>query len=162
MSRLAILYRQHGAALMQYLHRAFGHVEPAEDLLQETLLQAARQPQRLADAVSPRAWLFTIARNVAVTAHRRRRPAATLPGELPATAGPIEDPRLDRLRLAITRLPDHQREPLELRLREELSYEEIAAVLGIPVGTVRSRLHEAVRRLRAALVGEGDPTPTEQ
>ena len=72
-TQLATLYRTHGPALLTYLRRAFGGVEPAEDLLQETLLQAARQPGRLAEAVSPRAWLFAIARNVALTAIRRRR-----------------------------------------------------------------------------------------
>ena len=149
-SQLAALYREHGAALLAYLRRTFGQVDSPEDLLQETLLQAARRPGRATGAVSPRAWLFTLARNVGVTALRRRKPTAALPQDVPASNG-REDPRLDRLRRAIAELPDHQREALELRLSDELSYEEIAAVLEIPVGTVRSRLHHAVRRLREAM-----------
>ena len=55
------------------------------------------------------------------------------------------------MRKAIAQLAPELRETLELRIEQELSYEEIAGVLEIPVGTVRSRLHHAVRRLRAAL-----------
>ena len=55
------------------------------------------------------------------------------------------------MRLAMAELPEQIRETLELRLRDELSYEEIAAVLEIPLGTVRSRLHTALRLLRAAM-----------
>jgi len=150
---LASLYREHGAALLTYLRRSFGRVEPAEDLLQETLLQAARRPERVAEAVSPRAWLFAVARRVGTTALRRRRIVAELPADL-AAAEPGEDPRLERVRQAIARLAPALRETLELRLRHELSYEEIATALGIPVGTVRSRLHHAVRRLRNAVTIE--------
>jgi RNA polymerase sigma-70 factor (ECF subfamily) len=64
------------------------------------------------------------------------------------------DERLAAVRAAIASLPEAQRETLELRLRNELSYEEIAAVLGIPVGTVRSRLHGAVKTLRDRLAGD--------
>lgn len=55
------------------------------------------------------------------------------------------------MREAIAQLAPELRETLELRLTDELSYEEIASVLGVPVGTVRSRLHNAVRRLRTVL-----------
>jgi RNA polymerase sigma-70 factor (ECF subfamily) len=71
-------------------------------------------------------------------------------------AGPAEDPRLENMRAAIAGLPEALRETLALRLRAELSYEEIAETLQIPVGTVRSRLHDAVRRLRAAVSGKAD------
>ena len=149
-ARLESLYRDVGPGLLRYLRRRFGDAGQAEDLLQETFSQAARCLQRLSQAGSPRAWLFTIARNVGVTALRRHRKLNPLPAELPARERP-EDPRLDSVRQAVSGLPDTLREAIELRLREELSYEEIAAVLEIPVGTVRSRLHHAVRRLRAAV-----------
>ena len=58
------------------------------------------------------------------------------------------------MRRAVADLPAEHRETLELRLHHDLSYEDIAQVLGIPVGTVRSRLHNAVRRLRVRLCGE--------
>lgn len=149
-TRLEKLYVDLGPSLLAYLRRCFGDAHAAEDLLQETFLQAARHEERLSRAVWPRAWLFAIARNVAVTALRRRRVTRPLPAE-PAAAEPVTDPRLERVREAIGGLPETLRETLELRLRDKLSYEEIAAVLEIPLGTVRSRLHHAMRRLRAAV-----------
>ena len=64
------------------------------------------------------------------------------------------DQRIGEMRRAIAKLPDEMRETLELRLADDLSYEEIAAVLEIPVGTVRSRLHNAVRKLREEMCHE--------
>jgi len=151
--RLQSLYAEHGPALLSFLRRGFARAGDAEDLLQETFVQAIRTPDRLNDAASPRAWLFAVARRVAITAWRRRRPQASLPDGL---AAPAIDagPDLQCMRECIARLPDLQRETLELRLRDGLSYEEIADVLGIPIGTVRSRLHHAVKRLREELTHE--------
>jgi RNA polymerase sigma factor (sigma-70 family) len=151
--RLEALYRDVGPDLLTYLRRAAGDLHTAEDLLHETFLQAARKLERLADAVSVRAWLYAIARHVAWTAYRRRRPGVALPAGLVASEE-VEDPRMEPMRQAIEELPAAMRETLELRLRSGLSYEEIAEVLAIPVGTVRSRLHGALRLLRAALVGD--------
>jgi RNA polymerase sigma factor (sigma-70 family) len=150
---LASLYREHGPALLAYLRRAFGAYLCPEDLLQDTLLQAAREPAGLARAASPRAWLFGIARHVGLRAARRRKAAVALPTDVPVRTAD-EDPRLEPMRAALECLPPHLRETLELRLRAELTYAEIATVLEIPVGTVRSRLHEAVQRLRRELLNE--------
>ena len=164
---LAALYRAHGPDLLRYLRRSVGGAgaTPApEDLLQETFVQAMRRADALSAVRSPRAWLFGIARNVALTAVRRSRPMQPLDlGAASAGRGEPadEDPRLESMRSAIARLPGTLREALELRLREELSYEEIAEVLGVPVGTVRSRLHHAVRRLREAVGEPGDDAKAE-
>jgi RNA polymerase sigma-70 factor (ECF subfamily) len=139
-------YREHGAALLRYLGRRFGG-DAADDLLQETFVQALRRPQRAGEAVSARAWLFGIARHVGISAFRRRKVMAELPQGV-AAREPDEDSRIGEMRQAIAKLPQEMRETLELRLADDLSYEEIAAVLEIPVGTVRSRLHHAVRKLR--------------
>ncbi|MGA2440990.1 MAG: sigma-70 family RNA polymerase sigma factor [Tepidisphaeraceae bacterium] len=64
------------------------------------------------------------------------------------------DDELAAMREAIAKLPPAMGEPLELRLRENLSYEEIASMLEIPIGTVRSRLHNAMRRLRDEMGAE--------
>jgi len=144
------LYRAHGRPLLAYLARCLGSPQQAEDLLHETFVQALARLDRLAAAVSPASWLFGIARHLALTTRRRRRPMQALPEAVPAKSAE-EDPRLEAMRAALARLPDVHREALELRLRHELSYEEIAEVLGVPLGTVRSRLHHAVRQLRAAL-----------
>ena len=149
--RIERLYREHGPAVFGYLRHMAGARVPAEDLLQETFVQVLRRPDRLQRAVSPRAWLLGIARRLALNALRRRRVMERLPEQVPDRATDQPDDSLGSMRAAIRALPPQQREALELRLAAELSYEEIAAVLEIPVGTVRSRLHHAVRRLRETL-----------
>lgn len=144
------LYRAVGPGLLAYLRRGVRDAHAAEDLLHETFCRAACQPQGLRTAGSPRAWLYAIARNLAITAWRRRRPSIPLADDV---AEPIAaaDPRLEEVSRALRELPPPYRETLELRLREELTYEELAHVLGVPIGTIRSRLHEALRRVRAAV-----------
>ncbi|HEV8608130.1 MAG TPA: RNA polymerase sigma factor [Tepidisphaeraceae bacterium] len=139
-------YRDHGGVLLRYLGRRFGR-DGADDLLQETFVRALRRPQLRGEAVSARAWLFGIARHVGLSAFRRKRVMQELPEGVEARGEEI-DPRIVAMREAIGRLPEGLRETLELRLADDLSYEEIAAVLGIPLGTVRSRLHHAVKKLR--------------
>lgn len=150
LQQLAQLYRDLGPRLLAY----FRHQRPiaglAEDLLQDTFARAARQPGRLARARSARAYLFGIARHLSLDALRRRRPDTEELADLPADP-PREDARLEAMRAAIAALDPIHREPLLLKLHHELDYAEIAEVLGIPVGTVRSRLHHAVRRLRDTL-----------
>jgi RNA polymerase sigma-70 factor, ECF subfamily len=146
MQKIEHLYRAHGPALLAYLQRNFGRSASAQDMLQETFLQALRRQDRLAAADSPRAWLFGIARHVGLTALRNRRPTESLDASPP----PLTElnPELETMREAIAQLLPTMREPLELRLRDNLSYEEIATMLEIPIGTVRSRLHTALQRLR--------------
>jgi RNA polymerase sigma-70 factor (ECF subfamily) len=145
-------YREYGSALLRYLARRFGS-DGADDLLQETFVKALRRPQRAEETVSPRAWLFGIARHVGLTAFRKRKVMTELPAAIEAPAEET-DSRLSEMRQAIAKLPQEMRETLELRLADDLSYEEIAAVLEIPVGTVRSRLHNAVKKLREEMCHE--------
>ena len=127
----------------------------AQDLLQETFIQAIRSKAKLADVSSPRAWLFAVARNIAMNTIRRSPPLVSLPANLSQDCSQ-PDPRIERMRQAITKLPIAQQETLELRLTQELSYQEIATVLEIPLGTVRSRLHNAVGRLRQVMQKAGE------
>lgn len=151
LNRLRLLYAEHGPALLRYLRRLTGRAEGSEDLLQETFVQALKGLDRVDAALSPKAWLFAIARHLGLNARQRRRDLLALPDELPAGPRERPDPRREDMREAIAALPDKQREALQLRLTDGLSYEEIAQVLDIPVGTVRSRLHAAVNTLRDAL-----------
>jgi len=145
------LYRLHGGTLLAYLRRGFSRCGTPEDMLQETFLHALRHQDRLASAVSQRAWLFGVARHVGLTAARRHRPLDVLD----SSAAAVEvRPEIIEMRQAIAALPEISREALELRLREGLSYEEIALMLEIPIGTVRSRLHTAMRQLRATMSEE--------
>lgn len=149
MPQIEAMYRDHAAVLLRYLERNFGWCTSADDLLQETFLRWMAQAHKERSAESPRAFLFGIARHVGLTALRKAKRARTETiGEI--AAKPVVDDNADlaRMRTAITKLPEHIRETLELRLRDELKYEEIATVLEIPIGTVRSRLHTALRMLR--------------
>jgi RNA polymerase sigma-70 factor (ECF subfamily) len=143
------LYRAHGADLISYLRRGFGRWAAPEDLLHETFVQALRNQDRLTQAASPRAWLFGIARHVGLTAARKHRHADSLT-DLPQHRDERR-PQIEAMLDAIASLPEVLRETMELRLREQLSYEEIAQVMQIPVGTVRSRLHTAMKKLREIL-----------
>jgi RNA polymerase sigma-70 factor (ECF subfamily) len=152
------LYLQCREALTRYFLRRHRSTETAEDLLQETFLRLMRQAERCFAASSPRGYLFGIARHVSADAWRsgvrelapafeRRRQAAALQNE-------SEDPRLAAAREVIAGLPALQREILDLRFQHDLSYAEIAEALDLPVGTVRSRLHNALAMLRERLEQE--------
>ena len=144
------LYQQHAGELYHYLARRCPDTATAGDLLQETFLQVVRQTDQLAGVTMPRAWLFGIARHLLARHYRQQRdPSAAQVWYEPAAA---PNDRLAAMREAIRTLPAELRDTLELRLEQELSYEEIAHVLDIPIGTVRSRLHNAVRHLREAMI----------
>jgi len=147
------LYEKHAGEVLDYLSRRCP-AGAASDLLQETFLQVVRQNARLKEVTTPRAWLFGIARHI-LCRHYRQNLVATLDEAwLTNNATEAADPRLALMRESIQLLPPELRETLALRLEQELSYEEIARVLDIPVGTVRSRLHTAVLRLRSALLNK--------
>jgi RNA polymerase sigma-70 factor (ECF subfamily) len=151
LEQLEHLYRETAPALLAYFRRQPALAGAAEDLLQDTFVHAIRSFGRLRGSVTPRAYLFGIARHVSLDALRARRPDVELSAEPVAPAAAPEDARLEPMRAAIAALPAPQRETLLLKLHHELSYEEIAEVLGIPVGTVRSRLHHAIGQLRLTL-----------
>ena len=153
------LYRQHSGELYSYLARRCPDTATAGDLLQETFLQVVRQTDQLPAVTMPRAWLFGIARHMLARHYRRQRDplpvAQTWYESAPEPAA--KDDRLAAMREAIRTLPAELRDTLELRLEQELSYEEIAHVLDIPIGTVRSRLHNAVRQLRGTMTKPEEP-----
>lgn len=158
LSQLDMLYRETAPALLAYFRRQPALAGSAEDLLQDTFVRALRSLGRLRESVTPRAYLFGIARHVGLDALRARRPCAELPAGL--AAAPVvlaEDERLEPLRAAIAALPEPHRETLLLKLQHDLTYAELAEVLAIPIGTVRSRLHHTVALLRATL----NPPPHE-
>jgi RNA polymerase sigma-70 factor (ECF subfamily) len=143
---LEMLYNQHGPAILRYLHRLVGPIM-AEDVLQETFVQAATHIDRLDSVVSPKAWLFKVAKNMAFNHLRKKRLQADIVWSSLVKSSLHEDGRLEPMRRAIQTLPSDQRETVLLRWYDELSYEEISQVLRIPLGTVRSRLHHALHKL---------------
>lgn len=145
------LYQDSRERLTAYFLRRHRSNEAAEDLLHETFLQLMRRVDRCRAARSPLAYLFGIARHVSAEAWRRAQPHVADDAALLTAEAPHTDPRLLAAREIITHLPSLQREILDLRFQHELSYAEIAEVLGVPVGTVRSRLHNAMHLLRERL-----------
>ncbi|WP_329120294.1 RNA polymerase sigma factor [Streptomyces sp. NBC_01465] len=153
-----LLVVRHSGVLHGYLSRRAPHA--ADDLLAEVWLQAfTGRGTYDADRGTSRTWLFGVARNV-LSAHWRRRDhdGHALPGEERGSdPWHAVDQRLDAaavaplIRRTMAGLPDVERELLLLVAWEQLTPTEAAAVMGIPAGTARSRLHRARTRLRAAL-----------
>lgn len=154
--------------LYNYLRRYLGDATLAEDVFQNTFLQF-HQKLDLYEAGRPvRPWLYTIATNQAIDMLRKVRRHEMLSLDNPATAidqdgnsfaelleGPPDDPlanlelaeRRQQVREALARLPERLRSVVILAYFQGLKYSEIAEVLDVPVGTVKSRLHAAVTRL---------------
>jgi RNA polymerase sigma factor (sigma-70 family) len=168
----AALYDRHAAPIHRFAGRRLGD-QMADDVVGETFLAAFRRRKRYdlrrADA---RPWLYGIAANV-IGKHRRAEVrmlrAFARTGADPVAAGHADlvDSRVCAaavqrdLAAALAGLPAGDRDVLLLIAWADLSYEETAAALGIPVGTVRSRLHRARRKVREALGGQ-DPTSSNQ
>jgi RNA polymerase sigma-70 factor (ECF subfamily) len=132
----------------------------AQDVTQEVFLNVLENASRFDSAKgSVRAWLFGCARYVTLDRLRlERRWTDDMPADVATLDGDerlIADQRVERLHAAIARLPVEYREALVLFELQELSYAETAAVLGCPVGTVRSRLHRG-RALLAAMLEESE------
>jgi RNA polymerase sigma-70 factor (ECF subfamily) len=151
---LAELAARYDARLRYFLRKLAA--EQADDLLQDVWLDVFRQLPRLRDPQAFRAWVYRIARDRALAAlHRARRGAQPL-GDLDVPDGQPEEGGFDeedaqRIHAALDRLPAEQREVLVLRFVESMSYEEIAAVTGLAIGTVRSRLYYGKQALRKQL-----------
>lgn len=156
-------YETHGPKVLAYLRARLANVHDCEELLQQTFVTIATDSRAYEAAVSPRAWLIGIARNLLREHLRRRHRAATITGdpEIPSVTY-VADDRLEGVRMAIAGLPAAQREVLELRLRDEMSYAEIAEALHLSVGTVRSRLHHAIEALRRQFCESEQPTTLRQ
>jgi RNA polymerase sigma-70 factor (ECF subfamily) len=159
---LRVLYEQHAAPLLSYALRLTGGDRGrSEDIVQETLLRAWRHPEALEPERGPvRSWLFTVARNVAVDAHRARRARPQEVGDAPLALVPAEDEiekALDSWLVAdamATLSPDHRAVLVETYYRGR-SVAEAGRVLGVPPGTVKSRTFYALRALRLALEERG-------
>jgi RNA polymerase sigma-70 factor (ECF subfamily) len=146
-------------ALFGMAYRLTGNAHDAEDLVQETMLRAYRAFDRFRPGTNARAWLFTILHRLRtdLLRHRGRRPETVeLVDDGPPVA-PAHEAALTSGHEEITRalegLPEVFRAAVVLRDIEEFTYAEIAEVLGVPVGTVMSRIHRGRALLRHALAG---------
>jgi len=160
------LWDQHAAALWRYAWRLTGDSAHAEDVVQETLLRAWQHPHVLNNGQSPRAWLFTVARNMVIDDRRsarfRNEVMSSDGSGPPEPSGPNEHPDetsgvLNRALVgdAMAQLSAEHRAVVGRSYYLGWTTAQIAAELGIAEGTVKSRLHYALRALRQALLDMG-------
>jgi len=150
----------HLPGLRRYARALLRDPNHAEDLVQDTVMRAWEKRYHYRPDTNLRAWLFTIMHNVYVNKLRRdglesriMRSGEVTEGDLPGTPDP--DPvSFNDLENALQQLTPDQREVLLLAGLEHMSYKEIATTLGIPLGTVMSRLGRARERLRHLLSTE--------
>lgn len=144
------------APLWQYIRRMVGRDGEAQDLLQDLWLRVIRGIPRLRDGARLRGWLFGIARRTLMDRLRREYAAPVAaevdPGDLTAVTDAVDrEAEMASLDAALGTLPAVVREILVLFYLRELSLAELADVLDVPIGTVKSRLFRARRLLRAAM-----------
>lgn len=160
------LCRRYHASLIRYLQRISRSEVTAEELFQQTWLSVMEHLDRFDPAASSggfKAWLFRIATNKATDvwrAHGRHRAAIeglsrmTAVEERPASARMESTEEVNRLRRAIERLPESQRQVLMLRYYSGMKFVDIARTLGCPLNTALGRMHKAVLKLKAAMEGD--------
>ena len=162
---LAAWLDRYKGPLHSFLRRMAGE-SAADDLFQEVFVKALGAAGTYEDRQRPAAWLFTIARRLALDHLRSARPEVSLDQESPegfplAETLPGADPRPEaeleafeeraRVLAAIDRLPLEQREVFLMREQAGLSFKEIAQALGVPLNTALGRMHYAVTKLRKDL-----------
>lgn len=148
--------------LRRYARALVGNPATADDLVQDTLERAWSKRSLWRVGSDMRAWLFGIMHNLRVD-HLRRQPLPGVsideePMDVPTPATQSERLELRDLVAALARLPEEQREVLLLVALEEMSYDDVARTVGIPLGTVMSRLSRGRERLRVSLQGRPQPT----
>jgi RNA polymerase sigma-70 factor (ECF subfamily) len=163
------IYERHVADVDHWVRRLTGPREDVEDLVHEVFLIAVRRRGSFRGEASVKTWLFRIAHNV-VRGRRRRervrrwlfaRHVENLPAERVAIVTPLEEieqrEQSARLYAALDRIPDDYRAALILYEIEGLSGEQVAELLGVPLGTIWVRLHRGRARLLRELSREEEP-----
>ncbi len=155
---LTALYADHGSALRRFAARLTGDHSRAEDIVQETMLRAWRHPERVTGRTgAPLAWLYTVARHLAIDQHRARQARPTEPAGLTVLASRAAPDQIDAaitrwdLATALASLRARDRDLLTARYLRDRSIGQIAADLNVPAGTVKSRLSAARAALRRNL-----------
>ena len=161
--RIRELVSEYYEPLYRYAYRLTASAPHAEDLTQETFCRAQAQWRQVRNAEKPRAWLFAILRNCYLRELRDRRGVRHLPLNC------VEEPHTEPIVLAdivdsqlvgsaLQMLPEPYRTPIILYYFEDFSYKEIADHVGVPIGTVMSRIARAKVFLRRRLEGQIDFT----
>ena len=157
------LFQQFAPRLKSYLIRMGAPAAQADELAQDALVAVWRKAHLFDPArASAATWIFRIARNLRLDAARRDRNAAGFEPDLTEAPEPPETPEVaevarqrdERVRNALADLPPDQLHVLQLSFFQDCPHSEIAEALGLPLGTVKSRIRLALARLRGALEGE--------
>ena len=147
--------------LRRFARALAGNRDDADDLVQDTLERAWAKAGLWRGVADMRAWLFSIMHNLHVDAIRRPKLATvSMDDDTPEVAvAPTQGERLAVLDLqaALDLLPTEQKEIVLLVALEDMAYADVAAALGIPIGTVMSRLSRGRERLRALMDGRDEP-----
>ncbi len=159
--KLENAFAQYRSELLGTLYYLVGNLEDANDALQEAFIKCWRHREQEPEVRNLKAWIFRVAlntgRDIRKTAWRRKRQG------MPEDEGVLESSeagpqataerreQLDRVRQAITLLRQEEQEVFLLRQNGQMKYEEIAEAVGIPLGTVKTRMRKALSNLRQAL-----------
>jgi RNA polymerase sigma-70 factor (ECF subfamily) len=153
------LVRRHQGSVVSLTYRMCGDLRLAEDVAQEAFVRVWQNLNSYKPQYAFRSWLHRIAANAALDSLRRERPTADVDSLSLADSGPSpeqsaeNDERATHVSRAIAKLSESLRVVLILREYQELTYQEIADALDIPIGTVMSRLNSARAQLRHELRG---------
>ena len=148
---ISSLIQQHYESIFRFAYRLSGAAHDAEDITQQTFLDAQRKLDTLRDESRVRAWLFMIARNIYRLKMRKRGSHSEVAIEAVNEPVITAEPELldtDHLQAALASLSEEFRSVLVLYYFKELNYREIAEQLEVPVGTVMSRLSRGKKQLR--------------
>jgi RNA polymerase sigma-70 factor (ECF subfamily) len=148
------LYERFERQLFGFIRAQLSDVGEAEDVLHEAFMAVLREREKRSEVRSFRAWLFQVAHNLCLNRARSRKRAGRVVEEAPAPSAP---PRADQaleghqqgvlLERAVAHLPEGLAQLYRLRAAG-MSNEQVAEILSVPIGTVKSRMHEMVKRLR--------------
>ncbi len=155
------LYRQHASAVFRFAWGLCGDRSRAEDIVSETFVRLLTRAPRI-ETRTARAYLMAIARNTHLMALRKQSRGRELPlqeelvdGELDLVGNLDDRARLEKVVACLADLPEGERSALLLRVDQELSYEDVAAALGISQSAAKVRVHRARRRLTGLLKEQG-------
>lgn len=169
------LYKKYSAPLTNYIFKLLADFDRAEDLFQETFVRVLTKSHYYRPRAKFSTWVYKIATNLCYNELRRRRQLPTVPlddciaegfekgSDIPSDPNQCPLRRVENRDLyekvlnAMRRLPVDQRTVFSLRFYQELPYDQIAEILNCPLGTVKSRMHNAVRKLQN-LLKDGKPT----
>jgi RNA polymerase sigma-70 factor, ECF subfamily len=167
------LIEQYQHRLLRYLMYLTGRRDLAEDLFQETWIRVLERGHQFNDKYSFSTWLFSVARNLTIDHMRRKQPASLdgllngngnsngddAPYDVPATGLPsafdltFQREQNEQIASGMEHLPAEYREAIVLRFQEGMSLEEIASVVQVPLGTVKSRIYRGLSALEPWLRG---------